>query len=948
MKLKPWRQVIDPREDLREGKALDTAEFAVHLDMVHDKRGYELYWKPEQFFARTYLTKSLLDLAAETVRRLSGIQEATSAIFNMTTQFGGGKTHALTLLYHLAQNGPAANRWVGVPRILQQAGVDRIPQARVAVFVGMRFDARGGDDGTPYRRTPWGEIAWQLAGDAGFQLLASFDAEGRAPGGDTIARLFALVNQPVLILMDELINYVSRYRQGGLGAQLYNFLFTLAEETRAHANVVLAVSIPISEGEMTAEDVEDYRRFSKMLDRLGKAVIMSAEADTSEIIRRRLFEWDERALDVQGRVILPKEAIAACRAYADWVQENRQQLPGWFAADTALDAFKATYPFHPALISVFQRKWQGLPSFQRTRGILRLLALWVARAHQDAYQSAHRDPLIGLGTAPLEDPVFRTAVFKQLGEDNLETAVTTDIVGGRSAHAERLDADAVADIKQARLHRKVATAIFFESNGGQLRAFTTIPEIRLAVAEPGLDIGHVETVLEALAPPDGACFYLDVIKNRYWFSMKPNLTQVLADRKAALDGDPRIMESVKEEIQAQFGKLDGVNRIFFPEKSSNIPNQTAVTVVIVSPEQTLQDKAETLAFMEQMTREYGSAARTYKNALIWAVAENAAPMKGAAQKLLAWETIDDEAAELQLGATQQEQLKRNLGRAKGDLKEAVWRAYNRAYLLGKDNRLKEVDLGRHNSSSAANLLTLIIRELRKYGDVEESISPGYLVRNWPPAFTEWSTKGVRDALYASPQFPRLLDANAIRETIAKGVTNGFLAYLGKPGDGRYQPFYFREALGPADIEIAEDMFIITRETAEAYVARQAQAASETAVVEREKLIKERGPGFETEKERERETAVAPEVVTAVDKPVAGGTEPPDSQRITKLTWRGEIAAQKWVNFYMKVLTKFASDHELKLALHVEVAGDSGISPQKVEEMQAALRELGLEDRVGTG
>ncbi|MCB0019531.1 MAG: ATP-binding protein, partial [Anaerolineales bacterium] len=243
MKLKPWRQVIDPREDLREGKSLDTAEFAVHLDMVHDKRGYELYWKPEQFFARTYLTRSLLDLAAEAIRRLSGVQEATSAIFNMTTQFGGGKTHALTLLYHLAQNGPSASRWVGVPRILQQAGVRQVPQAKVAVFVGMRFDGRGGDDGTPRRRTPWGEIAWQLGGKAGYQIMAPFDVEGRAPGGDTIAKLFALVDQPILILMDELINYVSRYRQGGLGGQLYNFLFNLAEETRSHENVVLAVSI---------------------------------------------------------------------------------------------------------------------------------------------------------------------------------------------------------------------------------------------------------------------------------------------------------------------------------------------------------------------------------------------------------------------------------------------------------------------------------------------------------------------------------------------------------------------------------------------------------------------------------------------------------------------------------------------------------------------------------
>lgn len=947
MKLKPWRQVIDPREDLREGKSLDTAEFAVHLDMVHDKRGYELYWKPEQFFARTYLTRSLLDLAAEAIRRLSGVQEATSAIFNMTTQFGGGKTHALTLLYHLAQNGPSASRWVGVPRILQQAGVRQVPQAKVAVFVGMRFDGRGGDDGTPRRRTPWGEIAWQLGGKAGYQIMAPFDVEGRAPGGDTIAKLFALVDQPILILMDELINYVSRYRQGGLGGQLYNFLFNLAEETRSHENVVLAVSIPISEGEMTTEDIDDYRRFSKMLDRLGKAVIMSAEADTSEIIRRRLFEWDEQAMDMLGRVILPKEAVATCRAYADWVQENRQLLPSWFAADNALEEFKANYPFHPVLISVFQRKWQGLPGFQRTRGILRLLALWVARAYQDSYQSAHKDPLINLGTAPLEDPLFRAAVFKQLGQDNLETAVTTDIVGSRNAHAVRLDAEAVADIRQARLHRKVATAIFFESNGGQLRAFTTIPEIRLAVAEPGLDIGHVETVMEALAPPDGACFYLDVVKNRYWFSMKPNLTQVLSDRKAALTGDPRIKEAVKSVIQEQFGRLDGLNRIFFPEKSGHIPNQPAVTVVILSPEQTLQDKAATLAFVEQLTREYGASSRTYKNALVWAVADSDRAMTDAAQKLLAWETIADEQDELQLSETQKEQLRRNLGRAGSDLKESVWQMYNRVYLLGKDNRLKEVELGRQNSSSAANLLMLIIRELRKYGDVEDSISPSYLIRNWPPAFTEWSTKAVRDALYASPQFPRLLDANTIRDTIAKGVTNGFLAYLGKMGDGSYQPFYYKEGLGPADVEITDDMFIIPRETAEAYLRQQSQAelipagGGDTAV-------KEPGPSLETDTQTPGGiTTISPRTGTGTG-PVTEAGKPVPEQGVTKLTWNGEIAAQKWVNFYMKVLAKFASNHDMKLLLHVEIANAGTISPQKVEEMKAALRELGLDEDVLAG
>jgi len=292
MALKPWYRIdgLTPRADLREGKPLDAAEFAVHLDQVRNQSAPDEYKTPDLFFERTYLTKNLTAFAAEVVRRLSGEKTQTSAVFNLATQFGGGKTHALTLVYHLAENGANAHRWVGVRKILEQAGVPTVPQAATAIFVGQRFDPRGGDDGTPLRQTPWGEIAWQLAGENGFNLFAPFDRDRISPGGDTIAKLFALVNQPILILMDELMNYVSRYRKQGLGNQLYNFLQNLSEEARSHNNVVLAVSIPASELEMTAEDEADYTRLRKLLNRLGKAIIISAEAETSEIIRRRLFE----------------------------------------------------------------------------------------------------------------------------------------------------------------------------------------------------------------------------------------------------------------------------------------------------------------------------------------------------------------------------------------------------------------------------------------------------------------------------------------------------------------------------------------------------------------------------------------------------------------------------------------------------------------------------------
>jgi predicted AAA+ superfamily ATPase len=184
MPLKPWYKTATPREDLRDDKPLDASEFAVHLDQVRDKRAPEVYQNPARFFERTFLTQSLSGLAVEVLRRLSGVKTETSAVFNMTTQFGGGKTHSLLLLYHLASNGDAARGWQGVGRLLDLAGVKAIPQAKVAVFVGTEFDpisGRGGDDGTPLRKTPWGEIAYQLGGVEALGVLKEHEKQGIAP-----------------------------------------------------------------------------------------------------------------------------------------------------------------------------------------------------------------------------------------------------------------------------------------------------------------------------------------------------------------------------------------------------------------------------------------------------------------------------------------------------------------------------------------------------------------------------------------------------------------------------------------------------------------------------------------------------------------------------------------------------------------------------------------------
>jgi hypothetical protein len=928
MAIKPWYKVVTPREDLREDRPLDASEFAVHLDQVRDRRAPEVYQNPARFFERTFLTKSLTGLASEVLRRLSGIKTETSAVFNMTTQFGGGKTHSLLLLYHLARNGSAANDWQGVRRLMELAGIKSVPEAKVAVFVGTEFDpisGRGGDDGTPLRKTPWGELAYQLGGAEALAILSEHEEQGIAPGGDVI-RKFMPQNQPVLIVMDELMNFVSRSRKSGLAAQLYNFLQNLSEEIRGRDNAVLAVSIPASELEMTAEDFSDYDRLKKLLDRVGKAIMMSAESETSEIIRRRLFEWDDTQLSPDGRVLLNRDAYATCNEFGDWVRDHKHQVPDWFPADSSREAFAATYPFHPTVLSVFERKWQALPRFQQTRGVLRLLALWVAKAYQSGFKGAHRDALIGLGTAPIEDSQFRAALFEQLGEHRLEAAVGTDIAGKKDSHALRLDNEASEEIKKWRIHRKVATAIFFESNGGMSRSEASIPEVRLDVAEPDMDIGNIETALETLAD---ACYYLTVERNRYHFSFKENLNKRYADRRANIKAEG-IAERVRAEVQKVFSGSAPVERVFFPERSNQIPDRPVLTFVVLGPERNLEDDKATRAFVEGLVREGGATGRTFKSALLFVVAQATPQLDDDAKRLMAWEEINEELPTINIDESQRSKLTENVRKAQRDLREAVWRAYKNVLLLGKDNSLRLLDMGLVHSSAAETLIQFLLNHLKQADEIQSGISPNFLVRNWSPAFTEWSTRAIRDAFYASPTFPRLLNANAIKETIARGVQAGIVAYVAKGANSKYQPFLFEKTVAAEDIEISDETFLVTQETARAYLL-----ALEKDVV---KPPLAQPPMDSQSVDQDRLPVPDPE-------PAQPPPPPSKSRPHAGFKWSGDVPAQKWMNFYTKVLAKYATSGGLTLKLEVSVTPAAGVTQQQLEEVKAALRELGLSDKL---
>jgi hypothetical protein len=965
--LKPWYQVVTPREDLRENRPLDASEFAVHLDHIREERAHADYVDPVRFFERTYLTKNLLNLASQVVRRLSGQKVETSAVFNMATQFGGGKTHSLTVLYHLAKGGSKAKGWKGVNRILTEAKIPEIPAAAVAVFVGTEFDVvdgRGGK-GEPKRKTPWGEIALQLGGEAAFAAIAEHDERGIAPAGEALRRM--LPDGPSLILLDELLNYVSRSRRTGLSAQMYDFLHNLSEEARARDNLVLCVSIPASELEMNPEDERDYNAYKKLLDRVGKAISMSSETEVTEIIRRRLFEWGG----------LPDEAHKTVREYAAWATDHAGELDGLSGEDIT-ERFEACYPFHPQLISVFQRKWQSLPRFQRTRGVLRLLALWVAWAYQEEHRRSSREPLIALGSAPLEDQTFRDALFEQLGSDQLNVPVTTDIAGKKDAHAVRLDRGGTETVKKARLHQRVATAIFFESNGGQSQAKVeaSVPEVRAAVGTPDGNFADIETVLDALS---STCFYLNVDRNRYRFGLRPNLNQMLVARRGAVR-DKDIEERIRQTTSEIFGQgLKGLDRRYFPTKSNDVPDKPQLCLVVLGRGQAAHDP-QTKALIDGMVREAGTSGRVFKSALIFMAADEDARIIDAARTLIAWEDInnDDESVR-QLEDGQKRSLAQSLGRAKADLREAVWRAYRHVFLLGKDNNVKEIDLGQITSSMAPSISELVINQLMRDDEVSSVVGPNKLVRVWPPAFTEWSTKAVRDAFFASPALPRLLEPESIKRTIADGVTAGNFGYATRNAEGRLDLIRFGESLTDSEVEISDEVFILRPDDAKKLVEpprleRLTINPSNVDVRPGEHVafkvhgLDQYGQPYPIQdvKWSAAGCSISADGVLSASDPgrylveaQAGGLraeapvhveekapERKEQETEGKIKWSGAIPPRKWTTFYTKVIAKLASTPGFTVRVSFEVPAEDQAAG-KINELKSSLRDLGLDENIET-
>jgi predicted AAA+ superfamily ATPase len=334
---------------------------------------------------------------------LAGKSENTTPVLTLVTQMGGGKTHMLTSLWHMARGGPAAAGYPDVADLLKNSGLTEIPTAKVAVFVGNAWDPQTG------RETPWIDIARQLAGEDGVKALGP-SAKNSPPGTDSINRLVGMVKGPVLLLFDELLNLLSRHRN--LAESMHAFLHNVVRGFVGTNYRAAVFSLPKSQVEMTDWDMQWQDKITKVVGAVAKPLLVNDEAEISEVVRRRLFE--DLGSDRTRKNV--------AKIYADWCFERRNQLPPeWTAVDiTATEKkakeylqcrFESCYPFHPATLSVFQRKWRSLQQFGQTRGTLAMLAQWISWAYRDGFTQARREPLITLGSAPLHVSEFRSIVL---------------------------------------------------------------------------------------------------------------------------------------------------------------------------------------------------------------------------------------------------------------------------------------------------------------------------------------------------------------------------------------------------------------------------------------------------------------------------------------------------------------------------------------------------------
>jgi hypothetical protein len=770
MSLPAWWQVVTPHRDIRE-KSFSEAVFAADLGDVLSGTAPEEYRDPRLFFAKTYLTVGLKNLARNVLERL--ISGRGDPVIQLQTPFGGGKTHALISLYHLVRSFAEVNHLEQVKEL--SAGLAGFSGVRVAAFVGTAADPVKG-------RTPWGEIASQLGCH---DVVKEHDEKRVSPGKDRLKEVLTR-SGPTLILIDELLAYVvkanrvekvEKITQG----QTLEFLHELSETVAASQNSVLVLTLPASVLEHYDEEAEKaFARLQKVSGRVESIYDPVRGIEIYEVVRKRLFE----------KLGDPGVHRQVAEEYFKLYQALGNDVPGEVREAAYREKIERAYPFHPEFIDVLYERWGSFPTFQRTRGVLRLLAQVVGNLYEKkAFSPLIQSSLVDLGSTPI-----RREFLKHIGGE-YDSIISADVTG----KAVQIDREMGSEYEKYGIARGLATAVFLYSFSGAERQGVTLPWLRVALLREGVPptiVGDAVTKLEE------TLWYFHREKHLYSFKNQPNLNRVIVDKEDSVDAD-QVREALQEQL-SKIAKGAPCDLYLWPRSSGDVPDSRRLKMVFLGPD-LKYGRQETQDFAKELLDNAGVTFRIYRNTL-FVVAFDPGAYAGLERSLRRFIALQEIAQDKSLSLTPsaREEVQTKLKQAEKDLPFQMIAAYRHVGWYG-NGAVAWRDIGLPTVGEKS-LSGRVFQSLKNEERILSLITPKLILeRAFREDEEEKSVQEIYELFLKTPGLPCLESENVLVEAVKQGVKSRLL------GIRIGERVYFDEAV----LDVPPDALVLRPEKAAA-------------------------------------------------------------------------------------------------------------------------------------
>jgi hypothetical protein len=649
--LRPWREIVTPHPDVASGR-YQQAEFAADLWQVFLGEGSDEYRDPIEFYRRTFITEGLQKLLSNALLRLAG--HGGDPVVELQTNFGGGKTHSMLALFHLFAGIPAS-QLPGMEAVTKIAGVSQPPTVHRAVLVGNRIspaDLHKKPDGTVVR-TLWGELAWQLGGKEGYEMVRSADEKAVSPG-DSLRLLFKKFS-PCLILIDEWVAYARQlYNKSDLPAgdfdAHFTFAQTLSESAKLAGNTLLVVSIPASQNEIGGEGGQAaLERLKNVIERVETSWRPASTEEGFEIVRRRLFQpiTDAELFTARDTVV---------RSFADEYRKFSQEFPSEASKGEYERRLRVAYPIHPELFDRLYNDWSSLDKFQRTRGVLRLMSAVI----HALWEREDRGLMILPASVPLDAAAVQSELTRYL-PPTWSPVIEKDIDGPNSL-PKRIDSENPM-LGRYSACRRVARTLYIGSAPTQEAAHKGMEDrqVKLGCVQPGETSGTFGDALRKLA--DQAT-YLYFDGGRYWYSTQPSVNRLAEERAERYHPEDVTEEIRRRLLEEAKHRGDFVKVHPCPSSYGEVVDEPEAKLVILAPDHAHSAKSVGSAALQAATEilNKGSAGRNCGNLLVYLAADKTrlADLDKAVRLHLAWKSIEKETKSLDLSPFQVSQVEQKI------------------------------------------------------------------------------------------------------------------------------------------------------------------------------------------------------------------------------------------------------------------------------------------------